>query len=83
MLDLSIPAWEFVVRAAVVYIALLVMVRISGKRTVGQFTPFDLVVVLLLSESVSGAIAAQDKSLAGGTSEGLGWLRRLNPAAAS
>ena len=66
MFDLSIPAWEFILRAAVVYIALLVMVRISGKRTVGQFTPFDLVVVLLLSESVSGAINAQDKSLAGG-----------------
>ncbi|MBC5782702.1 DUF421 domain-containing protein [Ramlibacter sp. USB13] len=66
MFDMSIPWWEFVVRAGVVYIVLLVMVRISGKRTVGQFTPFDLVVVLLLSEAVSGAINAQDESLPGG-----------------
>lgn len=66
MFDMSIPWWEFIVRAGVVYLVLLVMVRISGKRTVGQFTPFDLVVVLLLSEAVSGAINAQDESLPGG-----------------
>jgi uncharacterized membrane protein YcaP (DUF421 family) len=66
MLDLSVPWWEFIVRAFVVYLVLLALVRLSGKRTVGQFTPFDLVVVLLLSESVSGSINAQDESLPGG-----------------
>ena len=66
MFDMSIPWWEFIVRAGAVYIVLLVMIRITGKRTVGQFTPFDLVVVLLLSEAVSGAINAQDESLSGG-----------------
>jgi uncharacterized membrane protein YcaP (DUF421 family) len=66
MFDLSIPWWEFIVRAAVVYLVLLVMVRITGKRTVGQFTPFDLIVVMLLSEGVSGSLNGQDESLAGG-----------------
>jgi uncharacterized membrane protein YcaP (DUF421 family) len=66
MFDMQAPWWEFVVRASVVYIALLAMVRISGKRTVGQFTPFDLVVVMLLSEAVSGSINGQDQSLPGG-----------------
>jgi uncharacterized membrane protein YcaP (DUF421 family) len=66
MFDLSIPWWEFIVRGTVVYLVLLAMVRITGKRTVGQFTPFDLIVVMLLSESVSGALNAQDESLAGG-----------------
>jgi uncharacterized membrane protein YcaP (DUF421 family) len=66
MFDMSVPWWEFIVRASVVYILLLVMVRLTGKRTVGQFTPFDLVVVLLLSEAVSGSINAQDESLPGG-----------------
>ena len=66
MFEMQAPWWEFVVRAAVVYIALLAMVRISGKRTVGQFTPFDLVVVMLLSEAVSGSITGQDQSLPGG-----------------
>jgi uncharacterized membrane protein YcaP (DUF421 family) len=61
----NLPWWEFVVRAGVIYSALLVMVRISGKRTVGQFTPFDLLVVMLLSEGVSNSLAADDSSLVG------------------
>lgn len=66
MLDMSLPVWEFIVRGVLVYVALLVMVRISGRRTVGQFTPFDLLVVMLLSESVSNALTGGDHSLAGG-----------------
>ena len=66
MFDMQLPWWEFAVRAGVVYLVLLAMVRLTGKRTVGQFTPFDLIVVLLLSEVVSGSIAGQDESLTGG-----------------
>ena len=66
MFDMQLPWWEFIVRAAAVYLVLLAMVRLSGKRTIGQFTPFDLVVVLLLSEAVSGSINGQDDSLGGG-----------------
>lgn len=66
MFDMQAPWWEFVLRASVVYLVLLAMVRLSGKRTVGQFTPFDLVVVMLLSEAVSGSITGQDESLPGG-----------------
>jgi uncharacterized membrane protein YcaP (DUF421 family) len=66
MFDMQHPWWEFIVRASVVYLVLLTMVRLTGKRTVGQFTPFDLIVVLLLSEAVSGSINGQDDSLPGG-----------------
>lgn len=66
MTDLSLPWWEFAVRAAIVYLFLLVMVRVSGKRTVGQFTPFDLLVVMLLSEGVSNSLSGGDDSLIGG-----------------
>ena len=66
MLDMQLPWWEFTVRAAIVYLALLAMVRLTGKRTVGQFTPFDLIVVMLLAESVSGSVSGQDGSLVGG-----------------
>jgi len=66
MLDMDLPWWELVVRAAAVYFALLLMVRISGKRTVGQFTPFDLLVVMLLSESVSSSLSGGDNSLLAG-----------------
>jgi uncharacterized membrane protein YcaP (DUF421 family) len=42
------------------------MVRLSGKRTVGQFTPFDLLVVMLISEAVSNSLSGGDESLFGG-----------------
>jgi len=66
MFDPSLPWWEFVARAAAVYLVLMVMVRLTGKRTVGQFTPFDLLVVMLLSESVSNSLSGGDESLVGG-----------------
>jgi len=66
MFDMDLPWWEFIVRGAVVYLVLLVMVRISGRRTVGQFTPFDLLVVMLLSEAVSNSLSGGDDSLSGG-----------------
>jgi uncharacterized membrane protein YcaP (DUF421 family) len=66
MFDMQLPWWEFIVRAAIVYAVLLVLVRISGKRTVGQFTPFDLVVVMLLAEAVTESLSGGDESLVGG-----------------
>jgi uncharacterized membrane protein YcaP (DUF421 family) len=66
MFDMQHPWWEFVVRAAAVYLFLLVMVRITGKRTVGQFTPFDLIVVMLLAEATSSSLNAGDESLQSG-----------------
>lgn len=66
MFDLNLPWWEYVVRGAATYAALLIMMRLSGKRTIGQFTPFDLLVVMLLSESVSPGLTGGDDSLAGG-----------------
>ena len=66
MFDIDQGPWALVARAAMVYGALLVMVRLSGKRTIGQFTPFDLLVVMLLSESVSNALTGGDDSIPGG-----------------
>jgi uncharacterized membrane protein YcaP (DUF421 family) len=66
MFDMQLPWWEFIARGAVVYCALLLMMRLSGRRTVGQFTPFDLLVVMLLSESVSNSLSGSDDSLVGG-----------------
>lgn len=66
MFDLDLPGWEFIVRGVLIYLALLAMMRLSGKRTIGQFTPFDLLVVMLLSESVSPGLTGGDESVAGG-----------------
>jgi len=53
-------------RTTVVYLILLVALRVAGKRAVGQMTPFDLVVLLVLSNAVQNAIIGPDTSLNGG-----------------
>lgn len=65
MLALSIPWWELLVRSGVVYLMVLILLRLTGKRQVGQFTPFDLVLLLLISEGASNAIRANENSLTG------------------
>ncbi len=65
MFDLQVPVWELLARAVLIYFALFLMVRLSGKRTVGQFTPFDLLVVMLLSEAVSNGLSGGEESVTG------------------
>lgn len=62
----EMPVWEFVLRASAVYFALLAMVRVAGKRSVGQFTPFDLILVILLGTAVQNSLIGDDVSLGGG-----------------
>ena len=57
---------QIVVRTAIVYLLVLIGVRLSGKREVGQMTPFALTLLLLLSNSVQNAMTGPDTSLAGG-----------------
>ena len=57
---------QIVLRTGVIYLLVLVGVRLSGKREVGQMTPFDLTLLLLLSNSVQNAMTGPDTSLAGG-----------------
>jgi uncharacterized membrane protein YcaP (DUF421 family) len=53
-------------RTTVIYLLVLAGVRLSGKREVGQMTPFDLTLLLLLSNSVQNAMTGPDTSLVGG-----------------
>lgn len=57
---------QIVLRTGLIYLLVLVGVRLSGKREVGQMTPFDLTLLLLLSNSVQNAMTGPDTSLAGG-----------------
>ncbi len=66
MFNLAVPAWELVVRSAVVYLVLLAALRVFGKREVGQFTLYDLVLVLLVANAVQPAMTGPDSSLLGG-----------------
>ena len=58
--------WEFPLRAVVVYAFLLVLLRFSGKRQVGQLAPFDLVLLLVLSNAVQNSMNGGDESILGG-----------------
>ncbi len=69
MIDIFVPnvsVAEKVLRSVVVYAFLLVAFRITGKRQVGQLTPFDLVVLLVISNVVQNALIGDDNSLGGG-----------------
>jgi len=62
----SVPWWELVLRAIAVYAALLVALRVFGKREVGQFTLYDLVFILLVANALQPAITGPDTSVLGG-----------------
>ena len=59
-------ALQIVLRTGAIYLVVLIGVRLSGKREVGQMTPFDLTLLLLLSNSVQNAMTGPDTSLLGG-----------------
>lgn len=58
--------WEFVVRAVIVYGVLLLLLRLGGKREIGQMAPFDLVLLLLVSNAVQNSMNAGDNSVTAG-----------------
>lgn len=66
MWNLSAPWWEFVLRGLIVYGSLLVLLRLSAKRQIGQLTSLDLVLLLVLSNAVQNAMNAGDNSVTAG-----------------
>lgn len=66
MFNLAVPPWELIVRSVIVYLFLIVLLRITGKRQVGQLAPFDLVLLLVLSNAVQNSMNGGDNSLIGG-----------------
>lgn len=66
MFVLNIPILEKILRPIIVYGFLIVGLRLSGKRELAQLNPFDLVVLLTLSNTVQNAIIGEDNTVAGG-----------------
>jgi uncharacterized membrane protein YcaP (DUF421 family) len=66
MWNIAVPWWELIVRGVVVYAFLLALLRLTGKRQIGQLAPFDLVLLLVLSNAVQNSMNAGDNSLVGG-----------------
>jgi uncharacterized membrane protein YcaP (DUF421 family) len=63
---LGIPWTHLVIRAVIIYIVFFVGLRLFGKRELGQFTTFDLVLVLLVANALQPAITGPDNSVTGG-----------------
>lgn len=83
MTEMTLPWWEFVLRGLAVYFFLMLILRVMGRRQIGEFSPFDLIVLLLLSDSVQNSLIGGDNSLFGGlivvstllvTEYFIGWL---------
>ena len=66
MFHFDVPWWELVIRSIAVYAFLILILRISGKRQIGQMAPFDLVLLLILSNGVQNSMSGGDNSLVGG-----------------
>ena len=79
MWHMSLVWWEFVLRGIIIYVFLIVLLRLTGKRQVGQLSPFDLVLLLVLSNAVQNAMNGGDNSVIGGmisavTLVGINWI---------
>lgn len=63
--NLSMPWWHFVVRGALAYLGLLILLRLAGKRSFGEMAPFDIVVLILVGGALRSAIVGHDESALG------------------
>src|SRR5438105_11074515 len=66
MFQFAVAPWQLVLRSVVIYVGLLVALRVFGKREIGQFTLYDLVLILLVANAVQPALTGPDNSLTGG-----------------
>jgi len=74
MFQLPLPILEKLLRPIVVYLVLVLLLRLFGKRELAQLNPFDLVVLLSLSNTVQNAIIGDDNSVSGGIIGAIGLL---------
>src|SRR5438270_10484277 len=66
MWSLTVSCWELILRGLVVYTFLILLLRLTGKRQIGQMAPFDLVLLLVLSNAVQNAMNGGDNSVTAG-----------------
>ncbi|TDR32965.1 DUF421 domain-containing protein [Hydromonas duriensis] len=66
MWTLSLPYWEFIARAVLVYVFVMMSLRLTGKRQIGELAPFDFVLLLLLSNGVQNAMNGGDNTVTAG-----------------
>lgn len=62
----ELPWWELVIRGVVVYVFLILLIRLTGRRQVGMLAPFDFILLLILSNAVQNSMNGGDNSLGAG-----------------
>src|SRR3954465_6842850 len=65
LLPQTMPWWEFALRGAGCYVGLLILLRLTGKRSFGEMSPFDIVVLILVGGALRSAMVGKDASLLG------------------
>ncbi|MEK6554941.1 MAG: YetF domain-containing protein [Bdellovibrionota bacterium] len=66
MWSTNYPFYEIIVRAGIIYIGLFLMFRLLGRKQLGEMSSFDFVLLLIVSEAVSGGLIGEEYSLSGG-----------------
>ncbi|MBN8553915.1 MAG: DUF421 domain-containing protein [Deltaproteobacteria bacterium] len=66
LIDMSVSPTELIVRGTIIFLAILFLLRLAGKRQLGQMSPTEFVVILLISNAVQNSMNAGDNSLVGG-----------------
>lgn len=66
MFEMTVPFWEIVLRTVIVYIVVFALLRVLGKRELGQMNATDLVVILVIANAVQNAMNGGDNSLTAG-----------------
>jgi uncharacterized membrane protein YcaP (DUF421 family) len=88
LFGLSLPWWHFVARGALAYLLLLALMRLTGKRSLGEMAAFDVIVLVLVGGTLRTAIIGEDHSLLGpfigvatilAVNKLLGWLATRSP----
>ena len=66
MWNLSMPWFEFIVRASVIFLVLFLMFKIWGQKHIGEMAPFNFVILLIMSEALQNSLVKNDTSIIGG-----------------
>lgn len=87
--ELSAPWWTYLVRGALTYLGLVVLMRLAGKRSFGEMSAFDVVVIALAGGTLRTAIIGDDQGMLGpflgvaailATDKAIAWLSARSPA---
>lgn len=65
MWKLEVPWYDPVIRGAVIYLFIFILVRMMGKKQLAKFTPFDLVLLMIVSEAIQNGLSGEDHSITG------------------